>query len=304
MNNTNIEIIGITTAGTYPSWTEYCIASFYNHVDKIVIVNAGYDIFHPEDGAIHPLERDHNLIRKIDIHNKIVEITPSKFNETPRCREGKDEFGRATNITLATHNAHNLPNPNNKQRWILKLDNDQTLYQITHQQLENIIIQHPDKTGFRFAQYADYYHDFEHISAGLPDEFTNDGALFYISKPNQWYTGQGSPIISADQYPITSIVTGHFRRKNPPDIEPYEYHFKRLWYHTFAPDSIMEHDYNRKTGKHLTHGQIIEMTHKEAISILRSKGRIISELPYDERIPREPPLVCTLSPLEYIKLGY
>lgn len=303
MNNTDIEIIGITTAGTYPSWTEYCIASFYNHVDKIVIVNAGYNISKPEDGAIHPLQRDHNLIKKIDIHNKIIEITPKSFNETSRCREGKDEFGRATNITLATHTAHNLPNPKNKQRWILKLDNDQVYYKFSRDNLENLITQY-HKTGFRFGQKADYTNDFEHISAGLPDEFTNDGSLFYISKPNQWYTGQGSPIISADQYPITSIFTAHMRRINPPDIEPYEYHFKRFWYHTYAPDSIMEHDYNRKTGKHMTHEQIIEMAHKEAISILNSKGRLIKDLPYDERIPQEPPLVCILGSLEYIRKGY
>lgn len=300
----NIEIVGITTTGTYPSWTDHTVASFYNHVNKVVVVNAGYNINKPEDGAIYPLEKEHKLIKQIDINNKVIEITPKTFNETNLCKQGKDEFGRATNITLATHTAHNLPNPENKQRWILKLDSDQVMYQITREQLENLIQQYPNKTGFRFAQFADYYHNFEHISAGLPDEFTNDGSLFYISKPNQWYTGQGSPIINTSQHPITSIQTAHMRRINPPSVEPYEYHFKRLWYHTFGPNSIMEHDYNRKTGKKLTNEQIIEMTHKDVISMLKSKGRLISELPYDERIPQEPPLVCKMAPLEYIKKGY
>lgn len=299
----NIEIIGITTTGTYPSWTDYTIASFYNHVNKIVVINAGYNINKPEDGAIYPLQREHELIKQIDIDHKIIEITPKTFNETNLCKQGKDEFGRATNITLATHAAHNLPNPENKQRWILKLDSDQVLHQITRTQLESLIQQHPNKSGFRFAQYGDYYHNFEHISEGLPDEFTNDGSLFYISKLNQHYVAQGSPIINTPQHPIISIVTSHMRRINPPDVEPYEYHFKRFWYHTLGPNSIMEHDYNRKTGKRLTNEHIIEMAHKEAISTMRNKGRLISELPYDERIPYEPPLVCRIGPLDYIKKG-
>lgn len=306
--NTNIEIIGITTSGTYPSWIDYCTASIYNHVDKVIVVNAGYDINHPEKGALIPLEREHKLIKKIDIHNKIIEYTPTQsdinnlFSTT--CKQGKDEFGRSTNITLSTQIANKLPNPDNKQRWILKLDSDQILFPITRYHLESLIKQYPTKSGFRFAQYADYYHNFEHISAGLPNEFTNDGALFYISKPDQWYTGQGSPVINTSQHPITSIRTAHMRRINPSDVEPYDYHFKRIFYHTYAPDSIMELDYNRKTGKHLTYKQIIEIAHKEAISILKNKGRLIKDLQYDERIPYEPPLVLKMSPLEYIKKGY
>lgn len=299
-----IEIIGITTCGTYPSWTDYTIASFYNHVDKVVVINAGYNINKPEDGAIHRLEREHKLIKQIDINNKIIEITPKTFNETTLCKQEKDEFGRATNITLATYIAHNLLNPYNKQRWILKLDSDQILHQITREQLESLITQYPNKNGFRFAQYADYYRDFEHISEGLPDEFTNDGSLFYISKPNQWYTGQGSPVINTSQHPITSIVTAHMRRINPLDIDPYEYFFKRYWYHTFGPNSIMELGYNRETGMMLTNEQIIEMAHKQTIATLRDKGRLIKDLDYDERIPFKPPLVCKLGPLEYTKKGY
>lgn len=188
---------------------------------------------------------------------------------------------------------------------ILLHNSDQILYPISRQQLENLIQQHPNKNGFRFAQHGDYYHNFEHISEGLPDEFTNDGSLFYISKPNQHYVAQGSPVINTSQHPITSIVTSHMRRINPPDVEPYEYHFKRFWYHTLGPNSIMEHDYNRRTGKRLTNEQIIEMAHKETISILRSKGREISSIEeYDERIPYEQPLVCKIGPLEYIKRGH
>lgn len=305
---TNIEIIGISTCGTYPSWIQHTIASFYNHVDKIVVVNAGYNINRPEDGAIYPLQREHKLIKQIDINNKIIEVNPTQsdidniFKTT--CRKGKDEIGRSSNMTLATQTAYQIPNPENKQRWILKADSDQIWYKITRQQLENLIIQYPNKTGFRFAQYADFYHDFEHIGS-LPDEFTNDGSLFHISKQNQSYVGQGSPgNIKVNQHPIYEIRTSHMRRISSQGVEPYDYHFKRMWYHTFAPDSIMELDYNRKTGKHLTREQIIEISHKEAISILRQKGNHINDLPKDERIPYEPPLVCTLSPLEYIKKGY
>ena len=313
MNN-EIEIIGISTCGSYESWIDYTVASLYNHVDKIVVVNSGYNIYHPESGTVHRLEREHSLLQKIDIHNKILEVNPTQsdidklFNTT--CQEGKDEHGRAGNITLATTTAHNLDNKNknnknknNKQRWILKADSDQIFYEFKRSDLENLIKQYPKKSGFRFAQCADFYHDFEHIAEGLPDEFTNDGALFYQTKNNQRYGGQGSPDTHVDQQPIYTIKTVHMRRINPPDIESYKYHFKRFWYHTFAPDSIMECDYNRKTGKRMTNEQIIEIAHNETISILRNKGRIISEIPYDIRIPFEIPLVCKLGPMTYIKSG-
>lgn len=298
----NIEIIGITTCGTYPAWTDYTIASFYNHVDKIILTNSGYDIYHPEK-PLQQLERDHNLIQQIDINHKIIEVNPTQtdidnlFKTT--LRNSKDEIGRSTSMTISTQTAYKLPNPENKIRWILKLDNDQILYPITREQLESLIYSYPNKTGFRFAQYADYYHDYEHIGS-LPNEFTNDGSLFHISKQNQSYVGQGSPgNIKVNQHPIYEIRTSHMRRINPPDVDPYEYHFKRLWYHTYAPNSI-----NEKYDKLLTNEEVIRIAHKEAISILREKGNYIHDLPRDERIPYEPPLVCKMSPLEYIKEGY
>lgn len=298
----DIEIIGITTCGTYPAWTEYTIASFYNHVDKVILTNSGYDIYNP-DKPLQPLERDHNLIKKIDIHNKIIEVIPTQSDIDNLfktiLRNNKDEIGRSTSMTMSTQTAYNLPNPNNKQRWILKLDNDQILYPIRKSLLETLVIQNPTKSGFRFAQYADYYHDFEHIGS-LPDEFTNDGSLFHKSLPNQGYCGQGSPgFIRVNQYPITSIRTSHMRRISPSDIDPYEYHFKRIWYHTMAPNSI-----NEKYDHKLTKEEVFQIAHKEAISILKEKGKYIHELPKDERIPYEPPLVCKLSPLRYIEQGY
>lgn len=301
----DIEIIGITTCGTYPCWVDHTIASFYNHADKVVVVNAGYDISHPEKGAIIPLEREHKLIQILDIHNKIIEIIPTQeqidqiFNTT--CKLDKDEFGRSTSMTLATQIAHNLPNDKNKRRYILKADSDQIFYQFTRKQLTNLIYSYPSVTGFRFAQYADYYHDFEHIGS-LPDEFTNDGTLFYLSIENQGYCGQGSPgYIKVDQKPVYTIKTAHMRRISPEDVDPYEYHFKRLWYHTYGPNSIGELGYNRETGKKLTEEQIRETAHKTAISILQDRGKHINDFKIDVRVPYEPPLVCQMSPSEYIE---
>lgn len=300
----DIEIIGITTCGTYPCWVDHTIASFYNHVDKVVVVNAGYDINHPEKGAIIPLEREHKLIQMLDIHNKIIEIIPTQeqidhvFNKT--CKLGKDEIGRSTSMTLATQIAHNLPNDKYKRRYILKADSDQIFYQFTRKQLVDIIYSYPSATGFRFAQHADYYHDFEHIGS-LPDEFTNDGALFYLSIENQGYCGQGSPgYIKVDQKPIYTIRTAHMRRISPEDLDPYEYHFKRLWYHTYGPNSIGELEYNRETGKRLTEEQIREIAHNAAISILQERGKHINDFKFDVRVPYEPPMVCQMSTLEYI----
>lgn len=309
MMENGIEIIGITTCGTYPCWVDYTIASMYNHVDKVIVVNAGYDVEHPEKGALIPLEREHKLIMDIDIDNKIIEVHPTiaQINEIfgKTCRQGKDEYGRATNMTLSTQIATKLPNPSGKIRYILKLDSDQILYQLMRKQLIGLIYLYPNSKGFRFAQYGDYVHDFEHTGESLPHEFTNDGALFYQALDNQGYCGQGSPgYLKVDQHPIYEIKTAHMRRINPPDVDPYEYHFKRLWYHTYGPNSINEHEYNTQTGKKMTNEQVKETAHHKAISILQHKGKHINELPQDIRIPYEPPLVCKLTPLEYIKRGY
>ncbi len=311
-NVDNIEIIGISTCGTYPCWIDYTIASFYNHVNKVVVINAGYDINNPESGSIHKLEREHELLEKIDINNKIIEYTPTQqdFDRlfTTICKYGKDECGRAGNITFATKIATNLPKSidNNiklKHRWILKLDSDQILYQIRRDQLTNLISTH-NKTGFRFAQYADYCNDFEHIPSNrLPDEFTNDGAMFYKSLPNQMYGAQGSPGTCVDQEEIYNIRTSHMRRISPPDVDKYEYFFKRYWYHTFGPNSINEHPYNRKNGKKLTLDEISKIAHDEAISTINQNGVHIHDIPKDEKIPYLPPLVCTMTPLEYIEKG-
>lgn len=303
----DIEIIAITTCGTYPSWVDYAIASVYNHVDKVVVINSGYNIKDPGSGAIYSLERDHENIKKIDIHKKIIEVTPAKDKIeqlfSTMCKRDKDEFGRATNITFSTQVAHNLPNPKHLKRYMLKFDSDQIFSPITRKQLEDLISSN-QKSGYRFAQYADYLHDLEHITGSLPDEFTNDGALLYIDLPGQRYGGQGSPDTHTEQYPIYNIRTYHMRRINPPGVDTYEYHFKRFWYHTWGPNSIGEHGYNRDTGKKLTNEKIAEIAHNSTIDIIRNKGVSIDSLPWDQRIPYEKPLVCILTPLEYIKKGY
>ena len=313
-NIDNTEIIGISTCGTYPSWIDYTVASFYNSVDRVVVINSGYDVYAPESGPIHRLEREHNLLERIDVDNKIIEytLTQQDFDRlfTTVCKYGKDECGRAGNITFATKIATNLPinidkNLKSKRRWIIKLDSDQILYQISRNQLINLTVQYPNKTGFRFAQYADYNYDFEHISGrGLPDEFTNDGAMFYKSLPNQMYGAQGSPGTHVDQKEIYDIRTSHMRRISPSDVDKYEYFFKRFWYHTFGPNTIGEHPYNRTSGKKLTLDEISKIAHDNTLEIIKQPGFYIYDLPKDERIPYTPPLVCTMTPLEYIKKGY
>lgn len=303
----DIEIIGITTCGTYPSWIDHTIGSFYNHVDKVVVINGGYDIGHPEKGALVPLEREHRLIKDIDINNKIVEVIPTQeqidtiFKTT--CKLGKDEFGRSTNMTLATQFADKLPD-SGKVRYILKLDSDQILYPIKRKQLVDLANLYPSD-ALRFAQYADYFNDFEHISGSLPGEFTNDGALFYKSLKEQGYCGQGSPgYLRSEQRPIYDIKTAHMRRLNPPDVDPYEYHFKRMWYHEYGPNSINENEYNKVTGKRMTLEQIGDIAHEKAVSHLRQKGVHINDIAHNIMIPYEPPLICKITPLEYIKKGY
>lgn len=313
-NTDNIEIIGISTCGTYPSWIDYTVASFYNHVDKVVVINCGYDVNNPESGPIHRLEREHKLLEKIDVEDKIVEYTPNKsdFDRlfTTVCKYGKDECGRAGNITFATKIATNLPNikkdssNTSKKRWILKLDSDQILYQINRDSLTSLIYNYKN-SGFRFAQCADYNHDFDHITSNdLPHEFTNDGAMFYKSLQNQMYGAQGSPGTNVDQKEIYNIKTSHMRRISPPDVELYEYFFKRYWYHTFGPNSINEHSYNKTTGKKLTNEEITKIAHDEALLTIANSGVQINSIPKDERIPYTPPLVCKMTPLDYIKKGY
>lgn len=306
-NVDNIEIIGISTCGTYPSWVDYTVASFYNSVDRVVVINSGYDINDPDSGPIHRLEREHSLLEKIDIANKIIEYTPTKLDYDKlfrtACINGKDEYGRSGNMTFASRIANNLPNLYKKERWILKLDSDQILYKISKEQLISVINDNK-KTGFRFAQYADYCNDFDHLTGtNLPDEFTNDGSLFYKSQPNQRYMGQGSPITNVDQFQIYEIRTSHMRRIPPPNVDKYDYFYKRYWYHIFGPNSINEHPFNRLNGRALTYEEIKKLAQDQAIASVNSVGIHINDIPKDIRIPYTPPLVCKMTPLEYVKMG-
>jgi len=144
MTNNNIEIIGITTVGTYPSWIDRTVASMYNKVDKIIVVNAGYDIYN-SDNPYYRLEKEHKLLQELDIQNKILEYTPhGKELFIDNFEEEKDELGRASNMTLSTILA-NESFTSSKQHWILKLDSDQIFYQFERQSLEELIKKYPKK---------------------------------------------------------------------------------------------------------------------------------------------------------------
>lgn len=294
----DIEIIGIVTCGTYPSWIDYTIASFYNHVDKIVVVNGGYDIAHPERGAIFPLEREHKLIKEIDINNKIIEINPTQEMLDNVYKIG-NESDCAAHVTLATQTAHNLPNHTDKKRYILKLDSDQIMTQIIRKQMTHTIKTqlHFSKIGIIALQRSDNYHDLEHVGH---DIVLGNGALLYESLPNQSYDRKGMPIFRNKLIFNNMFETAHMKRISPKDIEPLVYHYKRAWCRIYEENLATY----IKTGKKFTNEEIKEIAYRDAVTFLEYKGRHMRSLPYDDRMLYHPPVIFKTNPLNYIKIGY
>ena len=95
-----MKIIGVSTCGSYESWAKWAIASLYNIVDEIIVINGGIDVNDPDGPDNIPLTREVRQLKEIDVKQKITQIKPSwdkvKFAKKETC-----EAGRGRNISLA-----------------------------------------------------------------------------------------------------------------------------------------------------------------------------------------------------------
>jgi len=296
-----LKIIAVSTCGSYESWTQHAIASIYNSVDKIVVINGGIDISGKEAGDDIPLQRDLKQLKEIDIDNKITQIRPHWYL-VKRVDKKTCEAGRARNISFAFQAAHAYGTKGGETCWIYKMDSDQICDEsFTRKALEDLA-NSGEHDGYRFAEYADFFRSYNRCQA-LPDNFTDDGSLFFKSHADAWAIGQGSPVHYREQHEIHSMRTFHMRRICPPDLNPWDYYYKRFYYHTWGPNSIGELPIN-KDGRILINDEIKDIATKQADSVMESQGHTIDHFNNDERFPPRKPLVVSMGPLEYIKQGY
>lgn len=293
-----MKIIGVTTTGSYESWTKWSIASIYNSVDEIIVINGGIDINDPDGPDNIPLQRELKQLKEIDIKNKIQQIKPDwknvKFAKKESC-----EAGRGRNISLAFQYAYKAG-----ADWIYKLDSDQIAENITKGELDDLA-EAGDRlgiSGYRFAEYADFFREYDKAQA-LPDNFTDDGSLFFKANKQAWATGQGSPVHYCDQREVHDLRTFHMRRIHPPDLNEHTYHYRRFFYHTFGPNSIMELPDNKKLGRKLIHEEITKMAKAQTKSLMNSKGHDRFYF-NSEKFPPGKPLVVKMGCKNYIKKGF
>lgn len=296
-----MKITAVSTCGTYHSWLRWGVASIYNTVDKIIIINGGYEVGHPEKGDNIPLLRELQQLKDIDIDNKILQVKPT--NERLVQLLGKDldwskcEAGRARNITLAFQLAYH-----DGADWVLKFDSDQIFDDsFTRDALEALAV-NDDVSGYRFAEYADFYRAWDRIQA-FPGNFTDDGTLFFKANRKAWAVGGGSPVHYSDQREIHDMRSFHMRRITPPDVDEYEYHYRRLWYHTYGPNSIGEWREDGKVKK-LTLEEVKERATIAANAMMSSEGHPKEHFTENLHMfpPGKPPVV-EIGPEAYIAKG-
>lgn len=299
-----IKIVGVMPTGSYNSWEMWCCASMYNVVDSIICVNGGISVSSPDQGGNIPLERAVRQLKEIDVDNKIKQIQPN-IKHTRKFRVGKDEAGRAGNIELCFRYAYSYANEKGwdlGNTWVLKMDSDETLESdVTRGRLLSLIHENPKIKGFRIAMYSDFYREWGKC-VGLPDDFTNDAAVFF-NNPDAYSVGQGSPCVGS-QEPAYDIRSYHLRSICPPDLDEYTYFFERFYYHLWGPNSIMELPENRDLGRKLSDEEIRNKAIDKALNTMKSYGHTKEHFNNDERFPPGKPLVVELGPLEYIKQGY
>ncbi len=293
-----MKIIGVSTCGSYESWAKWAIASLYNIVDEIIVINGGIDVNDPDGPDNIPLTREVRQLKEIDVKQKITQIKPSwdkvKFAKKETC-----EAGRGRNISLAFQYAYAAG-----ADWIYKIDADQLVDNITREEL-NDLSEAGNRlgiSGYRFAEYADFFRVYDKAQA-LPNNFTDDGSLFFKANKQAWATGQGSPVNYCDQKEIHDLRTFHMRRIHPPDLNEYIYHYKRFYYHLFGPNSIMELGENKTLGRKLTHDEIVKKAKEQTKSLMSSQGHLRDHFK-SEKFPPGKPKVVIMGCKKYIKKGY
>ncbi len=295
------KITGVTSCGTYETHVDYTIASLYHLVDNVIVINGGYDVKDIESGDNIPTERDTQLLKGMDVDKKITIFKPS-WKGLLKMERGRDEAGRARNLSFASQAAYKLGS-----EWLFKVDSDTMLHHnITREDLEYLIEKSQNgQYGYRFGQYelcGDYEH-YHGVPTHAPEDSkdypsSNDAPLFYKCRKDDWYVGGGAPVTTASVVPYQKLTCYHARSCPPPNCEPYDYFYKRFWYHSVIPQytedpnfdiSSLEEEIVRKAKGH------VEMAlHPEKLNKVGDSD--------DPRIPKEKPLVIEMGTKAYIQM--
>lgn len=238
-----MKIIGIMAVGTYYSpWTPYAIASIYNHVDKLIIVNGGFDLNRPKKREYTvPLEQVTMDIIHLDINSKITEKTNFSIfdivHKYPVAREYDKLWDknqqiwydqRGLNLTLAHETA-----VERGADIILKIDSDQVCYADVKK------IKQYD-VGQIFHQY-EFIESTEFLANPPPDSPFNDSVYTYKAKSEGFYGGGGAPAIQAQRHFCSDIHCAHLRFANPHHLsykERLNHFYGRKWFAKYTNEGL------------------------------------------------------------------
>jgi len=236
-------IVGIMCCGSYYSpWTPYTIASIYPVCDKIVVVNAGFDLDNPDPNENEvPLEQVSEDIDHLDIQGKIIEVTD--FSDMKRRfpvmteKEAKEKGAslwfdlRGRNMTRASEVAYKLG-----AKKVLRIDTDQACYRDVLKLL---------KPSFKEGNWIFYQYEFvgdvggelHFLTYPPPASPFNDSVYYYSISEEDWYVGGLAPVIRADRVPCLDIHCAHLRYANPvwlSEEEKFRHFYYRFLYHLWT----------------------------------------------------------------------
>jgi len=228
-------IVGICSCGSYYSpWFPYTLASIYGIVDRIVVVNGGYDLRDPRPEEYNvPLEEVTKDIEHLDVEGKIVEVKDFTLKdlrhplvlETERHHRSPSWADmRGVGLTLAYERALDLG-----ADWVLKTDSDQVCYAncTTYRRRLGSVI---------FKQY-EFCGDIHHLCDPGPDSPWNDSVYTLEAHPATHFGGGGAPCSVSHRVPVHDCWCAHLRHANPIDATEGEKlrHFRdRLVFHLFT----------------------------------------------------------------------
>jgi len=291
-----VKIVASTCVGTFTSpWLEYTIASIYNVVDEIIVVNGGYDLKNPSIDN-KKLERESKVIKEIDINGKITEVR-GDWNLVKYAKPETETIA-ARNMSIGIQIAY-YRNPDAT----LEIKCDQVFYPTVKRIHQLDLNQH---SGYQFWEYTNFIGGLYSVPKEQKHKGCDDGARLFKPCETDYYNGQGQPMIRAEQFCVDFIQTGHMRMVYPDKYskeEKLEFAYERAWAHLMCQNSINEHPINQREGRKLTLDEIEKMAREQARSIVEAKG-IPLHLVDDPRSPKEPPPAALMEPLEYITRGY
>lgn len=252
-----MKLVAIMAIGGYWSpWFSYSIASVYNHVDELVVVNHGYNVVSNSGVSLGPLERATQTVKELDVNGKIVELTdikPEKLihafplgtqkaaNVRRALPEGEGSWYdlRGLNYTAANEYA-----AQHGADWILMTTSDAVAYADLEGIKENIGTYAFHRVEFAgdVGGAASYLRDIDMGSMYI------DTIQTYVADLDTWYGGGGAiaghrPTPDGGdthiRKPTDRFHCAHLRMANPAWLgreEKYQHFFGRFLFHLYTND--------------------------------------------------------------------